>query len=371
MKNQVLRRRKAFTLVELLVVIAIIAVLVGLLLPAVQKAREASARTQCVNNLKQIGLGAQTYHDSFKALPQNHRPLGAQAGNVRERWFTHILPFIDQNTLYNLYDETSNWDSNGALASYPTTTPAPAAGYNGNAAIVSTPIPIAQCPSAPNSTRLDNNPQLSSPFGWGTNNPLVSAVTDYAGIYGVHPYFYAATGITPPANPYGAITNNVATSVGSDTAPVKLTDITDGTSNTILVTESAGRPYLYQNGVQQGTALTAHGTNGGGWGRPGSEIWLIGFSNKFGTTPGGPVAINAANGVDWQGQFPYTSATGPVTPPLNTDGGGQIYGFHPAGANAVYSDGSVHLLPQSIAPAVLASLVTRAGNDTVLGSTLP
>ncbi len=368
MKYQVLRRRNGFTLVELLVVIAIIAVLVGLLLPAVQKAREASNRAQCQNNLKQIGLGAQTFHDSYKALPQNHRPLGAQAGSVRERWFTHLLPFIDQDSLYSRYDETSNWDSNGALPGYPTTSPAPAAGYVGNAAVVSTPIPVAQCPSAPNGNRWDNNPQLNSPFGWASNNPFVSAVTDYAGVYGVHPYFYATTGITPPANPYGAITNNVPTSVGADTAPVKLTDITDGTSNTLLVAESAGRPYLYQNGVQQGTDLTAHGTNGGGWGRPGSDIWLIGFTNKLGTTPGGPVAINAANGVDWTGQFPYA---GPVTPSLNTDGGGQIYGFHPAGANAVYTDGSVHLLPQSINPAVLASLVTRAGNDTVLGATLP
>jgi prepilin-type N-terminal cleavage/methylation domain-containing protein/prepilin-type processing-associated H-X9-DG protein len=362
--------RRGFTLIELLVVIAIIAVLVGLLLPAVQKARESANRTQCVNNLKQIGLGVQNFHDAYKYIPQNHRPTTAATATVRERWFTRILPFVDQAALYNQYDETSNWDSDPGTVTvggviYPATIPPSAAGYPGNAFVTNTPVPVAQCPSTPNGTRLDVNPQLTSPGSFA--NPAIFAVTDYAGVYGVHPYFYATTGIPAPTNPYGAIND----SVGADTAPIKLTDITDGTSNTILVTESAGRPFLYQNGVQLGTNLTIHETNGGGWGRPASEIWLIGFTNKFGTTPGGPVAINAANGVDWLGQFPYTAAAGAVTPPLNTDPGGQIYSFHPGGANAVYADGSVHFLPQSIAPAVLASLVTRAAGDTVLGATLP
>jgi prepilin-type N-terminal cleavage/methylation domain-containing protein/prepilin-type processing-associated H-X9-DG protein len=360
-----MRRRKAFTLVELLVVMAIIAVLVGLLLPAVQKAREASNRSQCTNNLRQIGLGAQSYHDSYKTLPQNRRPPAASAATVRERWFTHILPFIDQTQLFNQYDETSNWDSDpGAVTvngvAYPATTPASAAGYVGNVFISNTPIPVAQCPSAPNASRLDVNPALS-----GFGGPAIAAVTDYAGVYGVHPLFYASTGIAAPNNPYGAINNN---NNAADKNPVKLTDIIDGTSNTILVTESAGRPFLYQAGVQQGSDLTVHGTNGGGWSRPGSEIWLIGFTNKSGTVPGGPIGVNAANAVDWAGAYPYS---GTVTPTLNTDGGGQIYAFHPAGANAVYADGSVHLLPQSIQANVLASLVTRAAQDTVLGATLP
>jgi prepilin-type N-terminal cleavage/methylation domain-containing protein/prepilin-type processing-associated H-X9-DG protein len=367
------RRRSAFTLVELLVVIAIIAVLIGLLLPAVQKVREAANRSQCQNNLKQLGLGVQNYHDTHKYLPQNRRPVAAGNNPIRKSWIGYILPFIDQANLDSQWDDSSNWDSwAGSASFYPTTTPPPAAGYPGNAALVHTPIPIIQCPSAADSKRLDNNAGLSTPFGWGPNNPVISAVTDYAGIYGVHALFYSANNITPPSNPYGASTKDN----GPDPNLVKLTDVTDGTSNTIWAAESAGRPFLWQNGIQQGSDLTVHGVNGGGWARPAANIWLIGFTNKFGTTPGGPVAINAANGLDTNGAYPLTAAAGwnlaaTVNPVLNTDGSGQLYSFHPSGANAVYTDGSVHFLPQAINPDVLAALVTRAGGDTVLGASVP
>src|SRR5262249_25391867 len=153
---------------------AIIGVLIGLLVPAVQKARDAASRISCQNNLRQIALGLHNYHDTYKVFPQNHRPAAA-ANSVRERWFTHILPFIDQEPLWSRYDETTNWDS-------PTNLP-----------VTSSPIPIAQCPAAPNATRLDANPAGTSPQGWGPNNPQVAAVTDYAGVYGVHPAFSAAT----------------------------------------------------------------------------------------------------------------------------------------------------------------------------------
>jgi prepilin-type N-terminal cleavage/methylation domain-containing protein len=105
------RARNAFTLVELLVVVAIISVLLALLLPAVQKARDAASRISCQNNLKQIALGLHNYHDTYHYFPQNHRPAGATLGSVRERWFTQALPFIEQASLYSSYDATTNWDS--------------------------------------------------------------------------------------------------------------------------------------------------------------------------------------------------------------------------------------------------------------------
>jgi prepilin-type N-terminal cleavage/methylation domain-containing protein/prepilin-type processing-associated H-X9-DG protein len=379
MPRSLSRRRPAFTLVELLVVIAIIAVLLGLLLPAVQKVREAANRAQCQNNLKQLGLALHNYHDAKHFFPQNHRPPSAQASTVRKRWFTDVLPYIDQGPLFQQYDESSNWDSwagstltSGPAAgqAYPATTPAPAAGYAGNVLASGSAIKIGQCPSAPEGTRLDENPALSAsaPKTWNVTQAI--AVTDYAGVYGVHPAFSAATGITP-TNPYGIITNNVSPT--GEVFPVTLTDVTDGTSNTILLAESAGRPYLYVNGVRQGLDLTANVVNGGGWSRPASEIWLIGFAappspgNPI-PTAGGTYTVNVANGVNAGTGAANTAAyplTVPAGAPLGTDGSGQIYGFHGDGANAVFADGSVHLIDKSIAPAVIAALVTRANNDTV------
>src|ERR1044072_145122 len=99
------RHRSGYTLIEVLVVIAIIGVLVGLLVPAVQKVREAANRTQCVNNLKQIGLAVHGYHDSKKPFPANQRPASLP---TRVRWFVKIFPFIEQGNIYNGYDEAKN-----------------------------------------------------------------------------------------------------------------------------------------------------------------------------------------------------------------------------------------------------------------------
>ena len=356
MQANVERLRRAFTLIELLVVIAIISVLIGLLLPAVQRVREAANRSQCQNNLKQIGLALHNFHDQYRVLPQNHRPRSAAASTVRERWFTRILPFLEQGAIYSEYDQSSNWDSTTASS------PAVAPGYPGNLSLTSLPLAIAQCPSTPDATRLDYDPQGHGDAGWAAPNTPLVAVTDYAGSYGVHASFIAANSGIPSiasiSNPYGVITNNV----GPSTAPIRLTDILDGTSNTIAVVESAGRPFLYnQGGIQQGSDLTAHGVNGGGWARPASEFWLIGFQDTAGTVPGGPHTVNAANGLDTGGQFPLKTPA----PALGTDGSGQIFAFHGGIANVLLADGSVRTLDQAVSPAVIAALITRANNDVV------
>jgi prepilin-type N-terminal cleavage/methylation domain-containing protein/prepilin-type processing-associated H-X9-DG protein len=329
MTRQRLRTRNAFTLVELLVVIAIIATLMAILLPAVQKVREAANRTKCQNNLRQIGIGLHNFHDAKGYFPGNTRPSGLKS--VRERWFTRLLPFIEQGNLYQYYDETTNWDSPNNLV------------------VTSVRLPVAQCPSTP----LPNRQDIDEALGFA--NPDV-AVTDYAGIYGLWPTFLTANGITQP-NPLGVLSK-------IDGVNVSFSDVTDGASQTIHIVESAGRPYVYQNGQVVSLNIFQDQVLGGAWSRPASDIWIIGFADKQGTIPGGPYTINAANGIDTAGQYPSQAPSGV---PTGTDGTGQIYSFHAGGANALFVDGSVHFLDQDpvngLPPGILGALVTRSGGE--------
>jgi prepilin-type N-terminal cleavage/methylation domain-containing protein/prepilin-type processing-associated H-X9-DG protein len=327
------KSRVGFTLIELLVVIAIIAVLAALILPAVQSAREAANRASCQNNLRQIGLALHSYHDSLGYFPGNHRPPANNS--IRERWFTKILPYIDQGNIWKNYDETTNWDS-------PTNLP-----------LTSQYLKVAVCPSGLDSNRLDVDP-ASTGGSKGFGNPPIVGITDYGAFYGVHNTFVQANSTyVPPGDLSGVLTK-------TDGQTISIADVIDGTSNTIFVAESAGRPYLWQGGTKQGSDLTVHGVDGGGWARPASDLWLIG-SSKNGTQLGGPYTINANNGIDAGGVYPMTAGT----PPLGTDGSGQIFSFHPNGANVLFTDGSVRFLDQSIAFTTIADLVTRNGGEVI------
>jgi prepilin-type N-terminal cleavage/methylation domain-containing protein/prepilin-type processing-associated H-X9-DG protein len=304
-------RRSAFTLVELLVVIAIISILIGLLLPAVQKVREAASRTKCSNNLKQIGLALHNYHDSFGHLPSSTNLIGVPRSSA----FTFLLPFIEQDALYRNYDFTQDWF-------------APA-----NLPVTQTKVEIYQCPSTPNGDRLDGKPEA-----WA---PLV-AVTDYGITTHVDPRLYLL-GYVEQAGP-GLMPKN-------EPRP-KFADATDGLSNTIAVAESAGRPNLWRAGKQVGSP-PAERVNGGGWARAATAFSIDG-STYDGTSLPGPCAVNCTNG---------ENVTTYPDPYYGRDGSGEVYAFHTGGANVVFGDGSVHLIHQGVSIRTFAALVTRGGGE--------
>jgi prepilin-type N-terminal cleavage/methylation domain-containing protein/prepilin-type processing-associated H-X9-DG protein len=335
--------RAGFTLIELLVVVAIIGVLVGLLLPAIQKAREAAQRAGCVNNLKQIGLALHNFHSEKGCFPGNVRPPAAPT--IRSRWTFHILPHLEQTTLYQGYDDTTNWDSTAA------STPP-----GNNLAVTSVNLKVFNCPSSPDQGRLDGNPANTG--GWGAipsvaGPPLVIgtvAAGDYAQIYDFWNDFTTVTGIT--------VTNNAGMLYKDPAPPVRIADVTDGTSNTIHVAESAGKPYQWIRGKKTNVDWRVDGVNGGGWARPASDLHIIG-SNKAGTAFGGSFLINSNNGFDHNGAYPLTIGN----PALGTEPSGSIYSFHVGGANFLFADGSVHWLGDTTDVNTMVSLITRAGGE--------
>ncbi len=318
-----LRSPNGFTLIELLVVIAIIGVLVGLLLPAVQKTREAANRLKCENNLKQIGLGIHNFHDTYGHLPATVRPATSNLGTTpRQGWMIYLLPFIEQQNLYSEYDLKQSWF------------------VNVNRPVGATQIPIFLCPSSPYPDRIDGVPESDQNGGtWDA----FAAVTDYAAFNGVDDRL-VSSGLVDVAGE-GAMPKN---------KKIRLTDILDGTSNTILVTEDAGRPTLWRLGVPVGEPPIPR-VNGGGWVRAATDITLNGLTAD-GTTSPGPCALNCANGEDG---YPYPS------PIYGVQGTGSPYSFHAGGVNNLFGDGSVHFIRQNVDIRVFARLVTRSGGEAL------
>ncbi len=342
MKKSISILSLGLTLIELLVVIAIIAILIGLLLPAVQKVREAAARLKCQNNLKQIALACHAYENVNGVFPPGEikRPKNAS-------WVVPLLPYLEQQALFAQYNRNANWDE-------------PA-----NAAVILTRLTVFECPSVPENPRIDEYIELDTKTGT-IKKSYRAACSDYAALREVKKHLVQFGWIDPlPESALGG----VLPKAGDDNdqkphrGPVRLVDITDGTSHTAMISEVAGRPRYYRTGHVVWEKLKngqVEPNEGGGWASKDNAIDI------HGSQPNGVVELEERVRIwnetkqKWENE---KIKGGPCA--INCTNETNIYSFHPNGANVAFADGSVRFILQSISIRSLAAMVTRAGGEVL------
>jgi prepilin-type N-terminal cleavage/methylation domain-containing protein/prepilin-type processing-associated H-X9-DG protein len=366
-------RLRGFTLVELLVVIAIIGILVALLLPAIQAAREAARRSQCTNNLKQFGIGLLNYHNSINAFPKGWVVKGGAEGYYANA-NTKTLPYLEETSLHGIYDQNIPWYDQP---------PTPA---NPNTHVGDTVIAMLNCPSTGEPSPY-LYPPLKGPLG--NNRNANFATTDYAFCKGAtDAYCIDASSIVPglgskeiKAGPVRRDLNGVFNIAWG--APIKR--ITDGTSKTIAMGEASGDTKWKVCHGRGCTKPESGYEDSYAWfpwiaGQPNSNLYygqLGPLASIFAATVEpmnkNPVTDSYIDGVNLNALNPRVACAdsrGPAygPPGTTTTGGSYASNFrsdHPGGCNFLMADGSVTFLPESIDMVIYQAKSTIAGEETV------
>ena len=351
-----LASRRAFTLIELLVVIAIIGVLIALLLPAVQSAREAARRSQCTNNLKQLALAAHNYHDQNNCLPpMTTFPAGQeQSWGWSYSWTLGLLPGLEQTAVYNAFNYSLGMFGNGNGFTY----------QQGNNTVAYLQLAMFLCPSESVKTK----PQ--TPYG----------TTNYVGNYG-----------GPGSIRYysGTIVPLTSADLGghSNLGPVGFESIRDGTSNTALFSERVlglhGNPSVRLNSMDGKRGLFQAPTGA----PPDSDngAATLAFVQSCKSLPGSTLSsASDRNGYVWIASYPYHLVVNSYThvmPPNGTScanpsdaswlsfigpsGAAPPTSFHSGGVNMAFSDGSVRFVKDSVNIQTFWAIGSRAGGEAV------
>jgi prepilin-type N-terminal cleavage/methylation domain-containing protein/prepilin-type processing-associated H-X9-DG protein len=356
--------RPAFTLIELLIVIAVIAVMIGLMLPAVQKVREAASRIRCTNNLKQIGLALHGFHDDNGFLP----PGMVTQFDVQDSYhtgFTDILPYLEETNIHRLYNYDVPW--------YDKT----------NYAAVSQEVKVFYCPSNRTHGAIDLTPLVQQ---WGSAMPPSVGACDYVLCKGANAGLAAdpskiptqARGLFNVAQADSSVVNGQFRFGPMPAFRVRFTDITDGLSSTFAVGEGAGGstsyliadvnnpsqpaidPFLVGPPVMdQAWAVASLGDPSHPW-----YAGLFGVTAQFGLPPDPrDEPMNRRPGMP--------TIIGSDRSGFNATGRDRVSGFrsmHDNGCNFLYADGHVHWVAQTIDPAVYRALSTYAGGEVISGA---